>query len=158
MRFKTQRRYYKAIGEAILCYGAPFLIKLPHWRFIREKLLQAQRLILLVITRAYRTTSYYGVYVVAEVPPIDLTLEARARRYYMKKGREAEAIDVKDLSDDRYQRATHGDDGLPTSPETRKYFPTVQSRLEKPWVLPNEYTVQAFTGHGDFKEYLHRRR
>jgi hypothetical protein len=39
---------------------------------------------------------------------------------------------------------------------TAQWFPTVQARLRRPWVVPDHYTSQFLSGHGDFGEYLSR--
>lgn len=133
-----------------------------HYRH-RNRANTVQRRPLLAITGAYKTTSTAALQILAELPPLDLELGRIARiergKAAVRRG-ETRANEAAD-KEVRYNIAAEhlwerrwvaGDKGR----RTASWFPTVRSRLERVWVIPDHYTSQFMTGHGDFAASLCR--
>ncbi|KAF0702538.1 Reverse transcriptase domain-containing protein, partial [Aphis craccivora] len=148
------RMAYAASTWAQACMG--------HYRH-RNRANTAQRRPLLAITGAYKTTSTAALQILAGLPPLDLELGRVARiergKAAVRRG-ETRANEAAD-KEVRYNIAAEhlwerrwvaGDKGR----RTASWFPTVRSRLERVWVIPDHYTSQFMTGHGDFAASLCR--
>jgi hypothetical protein len=127
-----------------------------------ESVISAKRNPLLAITRAYRTVSSDALSVLAGVLPLDLEILKRAKK-------EAEAVAVRSgaMTADESTKADvleaefldRWSNRWVTSEKGRwtfQWFPTVQARLLRRWVVPDHYTSQFMSGHGDFGDYLQR--
>jgi len=121
----------------------------------------AQRLPLLAITGAYKTTSTIALQILAGVPPLDLKLVELAKVEGKRSGqgplRHWKPIEIPDttanetirLWNDRWVASDKGR-------WTAKWFPSVGSRLARGWCTPDHFTSQLMSGHGDFNFSLHR--
>lgn len=116
-------------------------------------MIRLQRMALLQVTKAYRTTSTEALQVITGVIPIDLLVETRARLHNKKKGLDevrgertivGEAIEK---WQERWRTTSKGR-------TTFEYFDSVKDRHENRWVRPDHYTTQFISGHGDFNSKL----
>lgn len=167
LRFPATITIYKGVVEAILKYASPFWFRNLTQRQ-RKRLASTQRTALLRVTRAYRSTSHEAVQVLAGVVPLDLLLLEEVTKYAYK--REGSAV----LSEHTRMRIIENPSkwkriireetvqvwnqrwvATPKGSTLRKYFPTVQSRLQANWILPDYWISQFLTGHGGFRAKLH---
>jgi hypothetical protein len=74
------RTLYKGVFEPVITYAAAGWSDLLN-KSTKSKLIRRQRMTLLQVTKAYRTTSAKALQIIAGVLPIDLLIEVRARLY-----------------------------------------------------------------------------
>lgn len=144
----AMRTLYKGLFEPITTYAAAGWSDLLKGK-ARSMLVRSQRMALLRVTKAYRTTSTEALHVIAGAIPIDLRIEARTRIYRRKKGQDdasSEKAIVKQAIEkwqERWQTTRKGR-------TTFAYFDSIKDRLENRWVRPDHYMTQFISGHGDF--------
>jgi hypothetical protein len=83
-RTSSHATLYKGLLEPIITYAAAAWSDLLN-KNTKSKLIRTQRLALLQVTKAYRTTSAEALQIIAGVMPIDLLIEVRARLYKKKR-------------------------------------------------------------------------
>lgn len=167
INYKPRKQIYHAVFEGIVTYAAGAWVPLIK-KGEMQKILQLQRNCLIQVTQAYRTVSYEAIQIVADVTPIDLKLYGIAAVYRTSKGlpmtngpeeisRAARAqndrktqVDNAILAiwEDRWRATVNGEN-------TKKFFPTVKSRKDAKWVIPDHWMAQMLTGHGNFAGKLH---
>jgi len=77
---------YKGAILPLLLYGAPVWIEALRYDFNRRKYTRVQRLMNLLIAKAYRTTSSEALCILAGTTPITIKAEEAAKRYDVWKG------------------------------------------------------------------------
>lgn len=161
----TTTTLYKAVFLARMAYASSvWAIGSLKKRVPRNSVLSAQRIPLIGITKAFRTTSTDALAVLAGVLPLDLELLERAK---IEMETVAERLGARTTDQPRAksdnetkarsillwnQRWVISEKGRWTA----RWFPTVQDRLRRPWAKPDYYTSQFVTGHGNFGAYFHR--
>lgn len=164
---------YKGLVLPILCYAAAGWasnLTVHH----KRKLRSAQRLALLAITRAYRTTSSDALAMLAAQTPINIVLKERIAQYQLRKNLDIEIGNLnhraanETISKDRTTKLkgriheevlsmwqtewSRSDRGS----ITRAFFPNIRSRLENKNARINHYTAQLLTGHGKINSKLYK--
>lgn len=136
-----------------------------------------QRVLLIRITKAYRTVSGEALNIIAGIPPIDIKIGARIALSCKRKSRPIPVI-VPQMLRDVLAPVPDGYDGLEEArnlcdmyvrnewdrrwrcsskgANTRRFFPTVETRIQAGWMKPNYRLTQFLSGHGDFLSYLHK--
>jgi len=112
----------------------------------RNKLVSAQRRVLLAITAGYKTVSTRALQVVAGTPPIQLQIEMSIRIQQGMPKSEAENICITEWQI-LWDNSTKGR-------WTYSFFPDIRQRITTPITI-DHYTTQLITGHGDFQQKLH---
>ena len=148
----AMRTLYRGLYEPITTYAAAGWSDLLKGK-ARSKLIRSQRMALLRVTKAYRTTSTEALQVIAGVIPIDLLVEIRAR-LHNKKRRRDEAPDEKTIVGEALEKWQERWQTTPKGRTTFDYFASIKDRLENRWVRPDHYTTQFISGHGDFNGKL----
>ncbi|XP_045781560.1 uncharacterized protein LOC123878428 [Maniola jurtina] len=142
---------------ATITYAAACWAERATLHVVRSQLLKAQRGPLILLTKAYRTTSTSALAVLAGVlradleviraGKIDLERQSATRLELSSRKREIGSA-VVDLWQQRWASDERGS-------HLRRFFPTVTGRLEATWVSPDYETSQILTGHGCFRWRLH---
>ena len=148
----AMRTLYKGLYEPITTYAAVGWSDLLKGK-ARSKLIRSQRMALLQVTKAYRTTSTEALQVIAGVIPIDLLVEIRAILHNKKRGRD-EAPDERTIVGEAIEKWQERWQTTSKGRTTFEYFDSIKDRLENCWVRPDHYTTQFISGHGDFNSKL----
>ena len=132
-----------------------------------RKIITAHRYALLRVTKAYRTISTDALEVVANIPPIEFALYEEKLRYCMRKSLPCviygknyytENQDPQSmLANLRADNQTNWNNKWQNSIKGRvtfDFFPSLNERFEKTWIVTFYYLTQALTGHGNFNRYL----
>lgn len=148
--FNTLKLIYQVKFVSIALYAAPVWAH-PMKYDIAESLLRSQRLALIMVTRAYRTTSRPALNVLSGCPPLDLVATRLAKGWRSdSQTRTSLKKDVLNEWQTRWEQAVVG--------RTTFYlFPSVFDRLKARWFIPDKWVSQVFTGHGAFRAYLMER-
>ena len=166
LRYPATMTIYKGVIVSILRYASPaWSQNLSHRQKCR--LATIQRMALLRVSRSFRTVSHEAVQVLAGGIPLDLLLREDYYRYQIRRECLAALPDylrVRIRDDPRNWKKILREDTVedwnrrwlttPKGATLRKYFPTVSSRLEATWVLPDYWISQILTGHGGFRAKL----
>lgn len=170
-KFTNYKRLYRAIFESIIGYAAngwaPYLL-VRH----KNKLISAQRKVLLKVTRAYSTISNNALHIIAGEIPADLFVEERVTSYKLRKKLptrigeteiNAHIYNTRNnkelhsdlrkhtlaLWDDRWKQSTKG-------LITKDFFPSAKERVRQKHIKVDYATTQFFSGHGYFTANLFR--
>ena len=149
----AMRTLYKGLYEPIVTYAAAGWSNRLKGK-ARSKLIRPQRMALLQVTKAYRTTSTESLQVIAGIIPIDFLIEVRARAYRMKKKGRDEASDERTIVREAREKWRERWQTTPKGKTTFEYFDSIKDRLENSWARPDHYTTQFISGHGDFNSKL----
>lgn len=147
---EAKRRVLHSAAESVMLYGAPVWVECLKIKKRRKFLIKAQRKGILRVSCGYRTISNEAAAVIASVIPADLLAEERAATYMKPseiKKRERENTINKWQT--RWESATKG-------AWTRKLIPDIKVWMDRKHGELNYYLTQAITGHGCFRQYLHR--
>ena len=87
----AMRTLYKGLFEPITTYAAAGWSNLLNGK-TKNMLIESQRMALLQVTKAYKTSSTKALQVIAGVIPIDLLIEVRARIYEEKRGQDEASL------------------------------------------------------------------
>jgi len=168
LRHGTLVKIYKGVAEALFTYAAAGWAERINCHHIRS-LESAQRNILLRITRAYRTTSKEAVNVLAGVFPVDLLIKKRVQMYNRRNKKSIELGNIRiDAESDRSLNEVktaldneiikiwqHRWDESDKGRHAYEFIPNIMSRITEKIPI-TESLCQVITGHGKFKDYLHR--
>lgn len=149
--FETAMILYKAIYVPRVTYAASVWMK--DWnKTIRYKIMRSQRLPLLAISGAYRTTSTEALQVITGVLPLDLQIiwegtrqERRSGKITMEAEEELKEVIIQ-IWQDRWNNSSKGR-------WTRKVIPNIKRRMDIPLHL-DHYTTQYLSDHGNFAAKL----
>lgn len=152
LRFREILTIYKGIGEAILLYGAAAWAHRLDLSTYANRMIRAQRTMLIKVCKGYRTLSAEALQVLAGIQPIDLKAKERKDRYWCKR------LEQNNLQEIRERYLDQCQERWTTTSKGRnlyKYWPNIRERLIMP-IETNHYMTQFMTGHGNFASYLHR--
>ena len=165
---------YKAVALPIACYGASVWFERVEHTLVKRQLLAAQRVLLLALTRACRTTATVALQIISGMKPLDLEIVERGIIYRVKHNmttswknysfREKELItdiniageterlrtEIERIWQDRWNTEIHGRD-------TYSFIKNVNFASENQWFNPSRHSVYVLTGYGPFKGTLYKR-
>jgi hypothetical protein len=143
---------YKGLFIPITTYAAAgwcYLLK----GKTKKMLIRSQRMALLQVTKAYRTSSTEALQVIAGVMPIDLLIEVRAWLHRKKRGHKEESskkVIIQEAIQKRQQRWLTTQKGRTNF----EYFYSTKERLVNRSIKPDHYRTQFISGHSDFNSKL----
>ena len=146
------RTLHKGLFEPIVTYAAAGWSDLLRSN-TRIKLLRTQRMALLQVTEAYRTTSTEALQIIAGVMPIDLLIEVRARQYREKRGHTEGSNPKVIVREAIHTWKTRWETTL-KGRTTYEYYSNPKVRLASRWMNPDHHMTQFISGHGDFNGKL----
>ena len=135
----------------------------------RGSLQRAQKQSLLTVTKAYRSVSWEALCVLAAAPPVDLLLVERCARYNLRKKNNIQVggLTIRDFEiNDESKRIIYNKlrsmwqeawSATPYGSATKVFFANIEDRLKRKWVIPDHYTSQFLSGHGQIKSKLYER-
>lgn len=147
----SQRRIllYRVV-ESTLLYAAPCWRRAGLVKLYVDRLVSAQRCMLIRVVGAYRTVSTAALQVVAGIVPIHLMVEERGQ---MGAVGEEEKRERRELTISKWnrewQQETRGE-------WTRKVIPDISLWVKRKHGTVDFHLTQVLTGHGCFCSYLHR--
>jgi len=151
LSFGTSLILYRAIYVPRVTYAA--CIWMENWpESVRSKIVKGQRIPLLAVSRAYKTTSTDALQVITGLLPLDLQILWEGTKQECRQGNITEEAkrdlqnNILQMWQDRWDRSKKGE-------LTRKIFPNIRRRIETPLFL-NHYITQYLTGHGNFAAKL----
>lgn len=157
VRYRALKTLYHGTYVATIAYAADVWFHRAGLYAVKSALLRSQRAALVLLTKAYRTTSTAALPVIGGVLPADLEViragrAAAARqdatRQEYRDRRRAIWTDVVAQWQARWDREDKGR-------ETYRFFPDVAARLKATWVEPDYETSQLLGGHGCFRRRLY---
>lgn len=148
-------RYYGAIYQAILGYGAPIFANKALTSHVQRRLLSSQRSTLRRLLAAYRTTPCEALQIMALIPPTDLWIKSRAAKYYINK--ELPLPDYLGDWTEPEQKIIEEWEGRWSETEKSRdlfeVFPTIHVR--KSFTKhPSKEISRLLTGHGPYRKKL----
>ncbi|GBP84501.1 Retrovirus-related Pol polyprotein from type-1 retrotransposable element R1 4 [Eumeta japonica] len=158
MRYPSLLTIYRGTFLATVKYAAGYWYTCGGLHVVRSALFRTQRPALILLTKAYRTTSTAALPVLAGVLPADLDVTLAGRvdserdnltRAEVWALRRRVRKEVMDDWQKRWDEETNGR-------ELFRYFPSVPVRLSLDWVEPDYETSQLLTGHGCFRKRLYK--
>lgn len=156
-----KRRLLSCVATSLLRYGAPAWTRGLRTQWNRTHLESAYRHSTIRVCSAWRSTSGDAACVIASMVPICLTLREDAR-VYARKSEVGETLSLVSLKSqerertlqewqERWDCAEHGR-------WTYRLIPDVQRWMNRRHGEVNFYLTQVLSGHGYFREHLHRLR
>lgn len=160
----ARRRVLACVGTSILLYAAPIWAEAADVPAYQRLIAPAHRTSALRIACAYRTVSGDAAQVIAGLPPIDLLATERMRQYRRKKGFPEDPLcdGVQQQHDPASERAyTINEwqrrwDASGNGRWTHLLIPRIEPWISRKHGEVNYHLTQILTGHGGFREYLHR--
>ncbi|CAH4035810.1 unnamed protein product [Pieris brassicae] len=156
IRYPALRLLYYGTFVATITYAAAVWYGRSLAFVVASRLLRAQRSALVLLTKAYRTTSTPALAVLGGVLPADLEVY-RAGKIQATK-RETAKGEVNDLKRrvhsevvDKWQERWEVEE---RGRDLQRFFPCVRGRLRAAWVAPDYFTSQLLAGHGAFNGRL----
>lgn len=155
VRYRALKVLYKGIFTATITYAAGCWWRRVSVHVVGGALLRAQRPALVLLTKAYRSTSTAALPVLAGVLPADLEVARAGRidelrtapRDVLRAGRKTSwDIAIRDWQA-RWEAESRGR-------ELFRFFPDVAARVRATWVEPDYQVSQILTGHGCFRKRL----
>lgn len=145
----AKRRLLANVALSTLLYAAPVWNEAIQYKKYEHLLEKVTRKMALLITAAYRTAPTTAILVLADVPPVALTLKNRVSTF-------AQSADVKHRANHEllqsWQAIWNTYEGW-----TKVFIKDLEQwRHRKSDKGVNYYTTQAMTGHGVFSTYLFR--
>lgn len=156
VRYRALKVLYLGTFVATVTYAADVWFHRAGLHVVKSALLRTQRAALVMLTKAYRTTSTAALPVIGGVLPADLAViragklaEARANSTKDELLVKQRAIEAEIIA--KWQTRWESDD---KGRETYRFFPDVAIRLAATWVEPDYVTSQLLGGHGCFRKRL----
>ncbi|CAK1550988.1 unnamed protein product [Leptosia nina] len=156
VRYHALRAIYQGTFVATITYAAAVWFDRALSYVVASRLLRSQRAALVLLTKAYRTTSTPALAVLGGVLPADLEVY-RAGKVQATRGDRAKAelakfrkeihSEVVSMWQERWEAEERGRD-------LQRFFPCVRGRLRAKWVSPDYVTSQLLAGHGAFNGRL----
>lgn len=156
IRYRALRVLYEGTYTPTLTYAAKIWHHRASVHVVKSVLLRTQRSSLILLTKAYRSTSTAALAVLAGALPADLLLARAGRRLVGVEGQPREvpgrvrrAIDAQIMGSwqERWGSEEKGRDLF-------RFFPEVGARMEAHWVEPDHVVSQILSGHGCFRSRL----
>lgn len=158
VKYRALRVLYSGTYVATVTYAAAVWCRCSSNFVVRRALIRTQRPALILLTKAYRSCSSAALPVLAGVLPADLEV-CRAGRIAQERHQLAPRehrrlkktvrADIVAQWQERWQGSMDGR-------ELYGFFPDVGVRLSSEWVEPDFMVSQVLTGHGCFRQRLHR--
>ena len=135
----------------------------------RASLQRAQKQSLLTVTKAYRSVSWEAICVLAAATPVDLLLVERCARYNlrMKNNIQLGGLSIRDFEiNDESKKTIYNQlksmwqeawSVAPNGSATKLFFANIEDKLKSKWVIPDHYTSQLLSDHGQIKSKLYER-
>ena len=161
---KTIKLYYKAIITPIIAYGASVWgHRVLQNQTLAAKINSVQRMILLRMTGAYKTTPGNALTMIVGVPPLHLEIVRKGIMYWIKKGKlsfiynytETPITNQSELDEwitTKWQQ--YWNNGI-TGRRLYQILPSVQERENMNHFHPTRGLIHYLTGHGPYKSKLH---
>jgi len=145
---KTKKRRLLAnVVHSIILYGAPIWAHKMSQKG-KDELAKVQRRIALRVASAYCTVSYDAIWVIADMPPIELLAIERKEVFENRRKEDARNNLLRD-----WQRKW---DSAKNGGWTHRLIPKVDQWYNRKFGEVNYRLTQALSGHGCFSYYLHR--
>jgi Reverse transcriptase (RNA-dependent DNA polymerase) len=151
----STRRLIAGVVTSILRYGCVAWASALERDCNRVKINRVYRLAAARTASAYRTVSYDAVCVIAGMLPIHLVIREDCRCYESGK----QALTKPDRSMHKVQSIQdwQGEwNKSKASPWTHRLIPSIKEWIERPHGEVNFHMTEFLSGHGGFREYLHR--
>ncbi|GBP96302.1 Retrovirus-related Pol polyprotein from type-1 retrotransposable element R1 [Eumeta japonica] len=157
LRYPALKIIYRGTFVAVITYAAAVWFRRANFHVVRSALLRAQRPALILLTKAYRSTSTHALPVLAGVLPADLEVARRGevdieRSCKTKKEISALFINSTDKQYDIWQERW---ESAPEGRELYSFFPDVRERMNNDAIEPDYVSSQMLTGHGCFRKRLY---
>lgn len=148
----SKRRLLASVSSSILRYGVPAWGAALKTKRNRMKLNSAFRLMAMRVTSAYRTISSEAVCVIAGMIPICITLEEDIECYERRRTSQVRTL-VRTASMTKWQQEW---DSTEKGRWTHRLIPDVSTWVNRKHGEVNFHLTQFLSGHGCFRQYLHR--
>ena len=161
---RTVRLYYKSIIIPIISYGASVWgHRLMQNQTLATKINSVQRMILLRLTGAYKTTPNDSLTTVVGVPPLHLEVIKRGMFYWIKKGKlshlgnftETPITNQSELEEWIQAKWQLTWNNSTTGRRVHELLPSVEERGKMEYFLPTRGLIHFLTGHGPYNSKLH---
>lgn len=150
----TKRKLLANVTTSVLRYGAEAWVDALETKRNLEMLNRVHRVSAMRIASAYRTISYDAACVVAGLIPIGLLLREDSE---CRKSKQTEGVTERPLHRERSIREWQKMwDQSPRGRWTYRLIPKIKQWIERRHGEVDFHLTQFLTGHGAFKEYLHR--
>jgi hypothetical protein len=151
----STRRIITSVVTSILRYGCVAWVGALERKRNRDKINSVYRLAAVKVASAYRTVSYDAVCVIAGVIPIVLVIEEDCLCY------EGKRQTMTKLDRSQYRRKTIQNwqlhwDNSGKGRWTHRLIPSIEKWIDRPHGEINFHMTEFLSGHGGFREYLHR--
>lgn len=159
LRYRVLHSVYRGVFNPTVAYAAAGwsdLCREADLRILRT----AQRLALIAVTSAYRTTSYAALCVIAGALPVQILLEQSRARYDIRVGWDARinnvaisanaADAVERIKDEAVNMWQVDWNSTSKGRTTFAFFESIRERIAAGWLRPDYYSTQVLSGHGDF--------
>lgn len=145
----SRRKVITAVVSNIILYAAPVWADSLKYKTYVEKISSVYRIGALRVCCAYRTVSDDAACVISGMIPIDLL--AKERQYLYKRQYSPQEARSKIMEEwqSRWDSSSKGR-------WTYSLIPNIKKWVERKHGDPDYYITQFLTGHGGFKQYLHR--
>ena len=154
MDYRSLRTLYRSTYESMVTYAAPVWYEHLDKKCYRNILRSSQRTVLLVVTKAHRTSPGISLPVITGVLPIDLLVQQRAKTFLDRKEIIPYEGGVPQLRRDIVMRWQQEWDEAVTGRQTHSVWPNIENRLKCRWVRTDFYLTQFWTGHGNYRAKL----
>lgn len=150
--YASKRKLLAGVALSILRYGSPAWGTALSTDSYRGKLESTYRLMCLRVASAYRTVSYDAVCVISGMMPIGIVIGEDAECFDMRGTRGIRRTARRD-SLAKWQRAW---DSARNGRWTHRLIPRVDDFVNRRHGEVNFHLTQVLSGHGCFRQYLHR--
>lgn len=151
------RRLITSVVTSVLRYGCVAWASALERKRNRIKINQVHRLAAVRVASAYRTISYDAVCVIAQLIPIRLVILEDCRVYAEKS--ESRGSTKPDRSQHRGKTIQDWQvewDNSKMGRWTHRLIPSIKRWIERPHGEVNFHMTEFLSGHGGFRDYLHR--
>lgn len=151
---QRSRRLLTSVVNSILLYAAPIWADAMGIQSYARGAKSVHRRSALRVARAFRTVSYDAVCVLADMPPIDLIAQERARLYLRKREGASNwntiTKEERGVTMDQWQRRWEQSS---TGRWTFRVIPDIMTWIQREHGELDFYLTQMLTGHGCYRQY-----
>ena len=142
-----------SVAESIACYASTCWVETLKYKVNKLQLFKTQRTLSMRICRSYHTVSLNSILLFTLTIQWVMKIEGK---YKLKhKITLDNSLSFRDGSLDIWQ-LTWKDESIEIGRWTRKFIPDLRPWLNRKFREIDYYITQKLTGHGHFKEYLHK--
>lgn len=153
----SRRLLLSRVVSSVLLYGAPIWSGALDVKGNRRRLAQVHRLSTLRVISAYRTTSEEAAYVIAGMVPIDIMADEAKRIYEAKKQSSTVGQAIQKIERAKSVQSWQVRwDNAAKGRWTHRLIPNIKPWLNRKHGEVNYHLTQFLTGHGGYRDYLHR--